>query len=89
MADKDKLAKYRTEIQQVSSFHNSVTSSSHFLDSLANSACQRGKECIGFPNLCASCSPILDSLSSSGDDVHMHIFKMRAVTFHPSNLFRF
>jgi hypothetical protein len=30
MADKDKLAKYRTEIQQVSSFHNSVTSSSYF-----------------------------------------------------------
>jgi hypothetical protein len=89
MADKDKLAKYRTEIQQVSAFRNSVASSSQFSMSSFIQLSRKGQERIGFPKSCAWCGPILESTSPSGHDLHKHILRMRAVTFYVEDVFHF
>jgi hypothetical protein len=73
MADKDKLAKYRTEIQQVSSSHYSSQIIAAPLKASVIPGTWTGQGRIGIPKACAWCGPILESTSLSGHDLHMHI----------------
>jgi hypothetical protein len=61
MADKDKLAKYRTEIQQVSISRYFSQILAATLDTSVIPGTWTGQMRIGIPKTCAWCGPILES----------------------------
>ncbi|CAO2654247.1 Nn.00g109800.m01.CDS01 [Neocucurbitaria sp. VM-36] len=79
MADKDKMAKYRTEIQQVSKLSGFVSHrfpTIFFLQWIH----QKDKDTWGLGLLKFILfllrRPILEFVACSGDDLHMHLFKI-------------
>jgi hypothetical protein len=78
MTDKDKLAKYRTEIQQVSSIiFQSIPVNFHMSSRYLK--LKRGELAGRHPDMLLSAARPHGSIARSGDSLHMRILKIRAV----------